>query len=197
MKSFPRLASQYWLPFNEFFVALLAMVLSGCATLESKPSVEVRAPPAANRASPPETPSPHNTFSDDTLVLIGLLEGWRTTQVPEIQDRMAHLFFEQIRATFPDVPEAEWRVLLPEYEPRIASLCRARFATVLLKHFSHEELRQMIRFYTTPVGAAYAGAYPEIIKELSGRDPLRDALMHEIVTRVRMKQLERSASIVE
>jgi hypothetical protein len=173
---------------------VVAVALAGCATVEPDPASPARVRPQSQAVETAQPVSAESSFADDTLLLLGMLEGWAGDDVRQTNRQLGNLFFDLIQQSFPDIPEGELRAIVREYEPRIANLCRARASGVFLKHFTHQEVREILAFYRSPVGRAYARAYPEIVQEMGGRDPLRDALVHEIGTRIRTQRLERTLS---
>src|SRR5688572_11605766 len=125
-------------------------------TVQSADASILRNSKAQNKAS--ETMN-ETKYEDDVLFLLGLIEGWQMKDADETARRLGEEFFEPIRQAYPNVPSKQWKTLISEYGPRVASLCRRKGATVFIKHFSHEELRQLIQFYESPIGRKYARTY--------------------------------------
>ena len=80
--------------------------------------------------------------------------------------------------------------LATEFQPKVVAAFRSRAAAVCREHFSHEEVRQLIQFYETPVGRKYARAFTEIVDKMRAYDPQRKVVMDELVSRIRKQGKE-------
>lgn len=68
----------------------------------------------------------------------------------------------QFKQMLPDVPAEFWTETMKEFKPEaLANLMIPIYA----KHFTQEEIRQLIHFYKTPVGQKLAATLPAVSQE--------------------------------
>ncbi|HWM94638.1 MAG TPA: DUF2059 domain-containing protein [Thermoanaerobaculia bacterium] len=80
----------------------------------------------------------------------------------ELGRQVVEQMFEQFRTSLPDVPTDFWDGMLKEMEPQ-------KFVELGVpiydKHFTQEEIRELIAFYETPIGRKLTVKLPVITQE--------------------------------
>ena len=127
-----------------------------------------------------------NSFDADALALILLLEGWHDATLEECEERLSRMFLSHMLVHFPLLSQAEMDLLNRDFKPRIVEAVRLRAATALRGLFSHEELRELIAFFQTPLGRKYAASYPRLMERMAD-DLNHRILRRELVARLREK----------
>lgn len=130
------------------------------------------------------------TYEEDTFHLFALIESWPGSNADETGRLLTEEFLEVAEASFPNVPKPRWNELSREFQPKVVAAFRSRAAAVCRDHFSHEEVRQLIQFYETPVGRKYARAFTELVDKMRAYDPQRKVVMEELVSRIRKQGSE-------
>ena len=109
---------------------------------------------AGARAWAQETPP--NAMTADIRTLIEVT-GAGEAGVKMMQDMIASM-----REVLPDVPEEYWTRFAAKVDPDgLIQLCIPIYA----KHFAHEEVKQLLEFYRTPLGQKLITALPAVAEE--------------------------------
>ena len=144
------------------------------------------APPAAVAPTPAPTPTgPPEKLADIRRLLE--LNGSKA-----INDKVFDLVLERLRSQVrPDTPAEFWSAYIEELKAEPADE-----TAVLLydKYFTHDEIREFIRFYETPSGRKLAATMPVIIQDamqqFASRGP---ALVQRALERLRASGYLKSA----
>lgn len=82
----------------------------------------------------------------------------------EMGAQMSNSLMAQLRPVFPNVPDAVWSQMLDVLEEREPELL-AITVTAMDHHFSTEEIRALVDFYSSPVGRDIAEKMPMAMQE--------------------------------
>lgn len=84
------------------------------------------------------------------------------TGVAELMSQMSGMLLAQLKTMAPGVPESEWT----KYEAKLdGKNIIALSVPVYAKHFTPEEIDELIKFYSTPVGQKTISTMPVVIRE--------------------------------
>jgi hypothetical protein len=84
------------------------------------------------------------------------------TGVAELMGEMGGMLITQLKSMAPDVPESEWG----QYEKRLQGKTLIDMSVPFYaKHFTPEEIDQLIKFYSTPVGQKTIETMPLVLRE--------------------------------
>jgi hypothetical protein len=78
----------------------------------------------------------------------------------QIMNQMITMF----KQSSPQVPEEFWQEFMKEAEANVADLNNL-VIPIYAKYLSHEEIKELIRFYETPVGQKILKVLPQIMQE--------------------------------
>ena len=84
------------------------------------------------------------------------------TGVAELMGEMGGMLMGQLKRMAPDVPEAEWE----KYEKRLqGSTLIDMSIPIYAEHFTPEEIDQLVKFYSTPIGQKTIKTMPLVLRE--------------------------------
>lgn len=89
----------------------------------------------------------------------------RLLEVTNVKAQAAQMFdlmMPALQAMAPDVPEAFWTMFREKLDMESYV---ALFIPVYDRHFSHDEIKALLRFYETPAGKKFVEATPMIAQE--------------------------------
>jgi hypothetical protein len=96
----------------------------------------------------------------DILALLGLLN------VVEIELKGVDPLFEQFKRAAPHVPARVWAELKAEILKEVTpEVILNTYMPIYARKFSHAEIRQLVRFYSSPVGKKLVALAPEMEAE--------------------------------
>jgi hypothetical protein len=98
---------------------------------------------------------------------------------------LAEAFVEPLQRHASELSKERLRELAIEFEPRIVMSFQNLAAAVLREHFTHDELRELIRFYETPLGRKYARVYPQWKDKIAAGDAERQKVAEDLLARLR------------
>lgn len=133
-------------------VLLLALGAPAVAAAQARPAVRPAAKPALHAKH------------DDTEKLMELVG---TRQIlRDIFDQDIDAQIAAMRRARPDVPDQFWRDFAVEFKRQASpdELMKA-ILPIYDKHFTHQEIRQLIAFYESPLGRKISTTLPEIQRE--------------------------------
>ena len=133
----------------------------------------------------PVTAGGKDAFAEDAFRLCALLEAWPGSDRAETSRLLAEAFVAGLLQGHPEVPPDHRRELAIEFEPRIAMAFQNLAAAASRERFTHEEVRELIRFYETPLGRKYARAYPGWKDQIAAGDTERQKVVEALLARVR------------
>lgn len=120
----------------------------------ARPANEPRAitPPARTEAPA----APASTKQDDIRALMALTGAGRLGA--QFVDQMMASFKE----TYPNVPDSFWKAFVSEIK---ADKLADKLVPIYDKYLTHDDIRQLIAFYRSPVGAKLIGVLPQITQD--------------------------------
>ena len=99
----------------------------------------------------------------------------RITGPPDVAKQMSNFFINQmsqaIKASRPDLPAKTYRILIEEINRVIEEQMTAKggfldmVIPIYAKHFSHEDIKGLLKFYQTELGKKTIKTYPLILQE--------------------------------
>jgi hypothetical protein len=122
-----------------------------------------------------------SNYARDAFHLFALIECWPGTNFTEQGKLLTKAVVDSLRPRFPDIPVERWSEIERDFEPQIVAVFTNLASEVCRKRFTHQELRQLIQFFESPLGRKYAAAYAPIVNELREGDRARRTLFDEIV----------------
>lgn len=126
-----------------------------------------------------------SNYARDAFHLFALLECWPGTNFTERGKLLTRAAVDSIRPRFPDIPVERWSEIEKDFEPQIVEVFTNLASEVCRKRFTHQELRELIEFFESPLGQKYAAAYAPMVQELREGDRARRAVFDEIVRRLK------------
>jgi len=126
-------------------------------------------------------------FEKDALELIARIEGWDDLAVAEVEEKISREWLRYMLSYVPPLPKEEVDCIVQEFKPKASEAFREGAAMVIGQHFTHEDVRQLIAFYKTPLGRKYAAAYQDVCAKMLAGDLRREILRNELVDRVRKR----------
>jgi hypothetical protein len=115
-------------------------------------------------AGPAQTPADEDSKHQDTKKLMELVGTTRLLQ--DVIDQTIEQQIAMLRRARPEVPQKFWNEFTAEAREEASPQELIRLiAPIYDQHFTHEEIRQMIAFYETPVGKKISATLPEIQQE--------------------------------
>jgi hypothetical protein len=84
------------------------------------------------------------------------------TNAGQIGVQVVNQMIEQMRGGFPQVPNEFWDNFKRDTDPK---QLEEMVVPIYSKHFSHDEIRQLIAFYESPLGRKVIGEMPGIMRE--------------------------------
>lgn len=75
--------------------------------------------------------------------------------------QMANQLFAQMQQAWPQVPRECWKELKSEF----AAMPIVDLIGVYDKHFSHDEIKELIKFYQSPIGQRFIKELPAVTQE--------------------------------
>ena len=141
--------------------ASLLIALTSCARKGDNTPAQANAPAAT--PSTTTTPVAVNTGASKEDDIRRLL---RLTGAVEASEQTMDQMFATLRQSTRDVPQNVWDELIAEFRVEFAAdRLIEMIVPIYSRHFSHEEIRQLIAFYESPVGRKLADATPQIAQE--------------------------------
>lgn len=139
-----------------FPLGLLLLTLSASSALGAAPKISApsKAPTPTQAAKPTES-AEEAKLNDIRRVLI--LTGSDKLALQVMQQMIV-----QFKEALPQVPDAFWTEFMTEVNPsEIVELAVPIYA----KHLTHDDIKELLRFYESPVGAKYVSVLPQITQE--------------------------------
>lgn len=132
---------------------------------------------AAAQAQEPTGPSSKERDIRRLLVLMGSAELGK-----QVVDQM----FGQFRSSLPDVPAEFWDGMAAELNPQgFVELG----VPIYDKHFTHDEIRELIAFYQTPIGRKLTAELPAITQEsMAAGQKWGEEVAQKVVARLQARQ---------
>ncbi len=91
-----------------------------------------------------------------------VLELMKVTGASEMGKQMMQQMMPSLKKMTPQVPESFWTDFMKEVNP---DQMTALVVPIYKKHFTEEDLRQIIQFYNSPVGKKTIQQMPQIMQE--------------------------------
>ena len=135
-----------------------AMALLLCLGMTA-PSAAQAAPDARSRAA--TTPAAKHQDTERLMELVGTRQILR-----DLFDQDIDAQISAMRRARPDVPDQFWQDFALEFKRQASpdELMQA-ILPIYDKHFTHQEIRQLIAFYQSPLGRKISTTLPEIQRE--------------------------------
>ncbi|HEX6908188.1 MAG TPA: DUF2059 domain-containing protein [Terriglobales bacterium] len=137
---------------------IAAMALLLCLGMTGLSAAQA-APAARSRAA--TTPAAKHQDTERLMELVGTRQILRDIFDQDIDAQIAAM-----RHARPDVPEQFWQDFAVEFKRQASpdELMKA-ILPIYDKHFTHQEIRQLIAFYQSPLGRKISTTLPEIQRE--------------------------------
>ena len=127
---------------NRFF----ALLMLGCLSL----------PVSTTFAAPATAPATTPATSKSILELMTL------TGTGNLGVQALHSLLPSLKASAPDVPPEFWDDFMKEVDPNeLVNLT----VPIYMRHFTENEIQEMIRFYKTPTGQKLVQKQPQVMQE--------------------------------
>ncbi len=139
---------------------VLAAVLLFCATLAAQAPPASKTPPPARRhaVSPPGSTAAETRRLLDLMGASGMIDRMVERSFGNMMDAFAKLR--------PDIPQSFWKEFAAEARQQVHSEDLIELILPIYeKHFTAEEVRQLIAFYQTPLGKKVIGELPRVQEE--------------------------------
>lgn len=84
------------------------------------------------------------------------------TGVPEVGTQVMNQMLVPMKQALPEVPEAFWTRFMEKVDPDdLVDMSVPIYA----KYFTHDEIKQLLEFYRTPIGQKVIGTLPAVMQE--------------------------------
>jgi hypothetical protein len=141
--------------------ALFVVALTSCA--RKGDNTPAQAGPPAATPSATATPVAAVTGASKEEDIRRMLQ---LTGAGEVGEQMMDQMLMGLRQSMREVPQNVWDEIISEFRVEFAADRLIEMSVpIYARHFSHDEIRQLIAFYESPAGRKLADATPQIAQE--------------------------------
>lgn len=79
--------------------------------------------------------------------------------------RVFNQVMESLKKVHPDIPESVWQAMLGEAETRTDDFVAERLVPIYDQYLTHEDIKGLIAFYESPLGAKLLSVMPQMSQE--------------------------------
>jgi hypothetical protein len=79
--------------------------------------------------------------------------------------RVFNQVMESLQKVHPDIPESVWQAMRGEAEARTDDFVAERLVPIYDQYLTHEDIKGLIAFYESPLGAKLLGVMPQMTQE--------------------------------
>lgn len=154
---------------NPVMIVVLAAILLAAFTVFAQPKVQLSATPENPQAAADKNPPIPKDFHDEIVQLLELI-GSKSLAI-QYSEAFNRMEIGRLRAQDPQLPQKEIDAVKEETSKFMAeklSELIEKLVPVYARHFTREEIRELIVFYKTPVGAKTIKELPLIAGESLG-----------------------------
>jgi len=136
-------------------LSIAAVVLASIGLAAPAP-VSAQSNPSSEETAEAESDADESQKRKDIRRLL------KITGTPELGLRIARRIIQNMKRSYPDVPDKFWAEFEDElHEDAFISI----IVPIYEEHFTHEDVKKLIEFYKTDVGQKYVDKLPELTEQ--------------------------------